>query len=220
MASSGRGAEAIDRFSSAVRYNPNYVEALVALGDALRRAGRTAASLEPYAEVLTIAPRLHEARFGYAMALVRLRRYREARDWLDEAVRTHPDRPEMAHALARLLAAAPDDSVRDGQRALELARTLYESQEKSTALGETMAMTSAELGNFEEAVAIQRGVLAAAEREGLTVDVKRMTANLRLFEARRPCRTPWPDDDPVHSPGPPVNPNLLATLTKVTDDKP
>ena len=48
MASSGRGAAAIEHLSAAVRFSPNYVEAYIALGDALRRAGRVEASMEPY----------------------------------------------------------------------------------------------------------------------------------------------------------------------------
>ena len=39
MATSGRTNEAIQRLSAAVKYNPNYVEALMALGDTLRRIG-------------------------------------------------------------------------------------------------------------------------------------------------------------------------------------
>jgi hypothetical protein len=39
-------------------------------------------------------------------------------------MKEHPEQPVFAHALARLLAAAPDDRVRDGRRALELAEEL------------------------------------------------------------------------------------------------
>ena len=39
-----------------------------------------------------------------------------------------------------------------------------------------------------------------------------MTRNLRLYEQRRPCREPWTDDDPIHAPGPPVDPALRAAL--------
>jgi cytochrome c-type biogenesis protein CcmH/NrfG len=150
-----------------------------------------------------INPRAAEARFGYAMALVRLRRYREARDWLTEATRDQPDRPDLAHALARVLAASPDARVRDGQRAMALVDELFKGQ-KTTELGETMAMTLAELGDYQQAAAIQRDVMQAAQRAGLERDVTRMAANLRLYERGQPCRTPWTDDDPVHSPGPPV----------------
>jgi tetratricopeptide (TPR) repeat protein len=204
MASTGRSNEAIAHFTKAVAFSPNYLEAHLALGDALRGAGRVEASLEHYAEAVRSNPRAAEARFGYAMALVRLRRYADARDWLVESARVQPDRPELAHALARLFAAAPDDRVRDGRRALTIVEELFKSF-KNTDVGETMAMTMAEIGEFEQATGIQRGVLEAAKRAGDTQGVRRMTANLRLYEQRRPCRTPWPDDDPVHRPAPGQN---------------
>jgi tetratricopeptide (TPR) repeat protein len=199
MATSGKTTEAIDRLSAAVKYNPNYSEALMALGDTLRKAGRFDASLKPYADVVRINPRATDARFGYAMALVRLRRFREARDWLSESARIQPDHPEFSHALARVLAASPDAAVRDGARAMSLVEELFKTS-KTTALGETMAMAMAEVGQFVEAAQVQRGVIAAAERAGLTRDVRQMTANLRHYERGEPCRMPWPDDDPVYVP--------------------
>jgi tetratricopeptide (TPR) repeat protein len=199
-ASAGGDGDAIERFTAAVRYNPNYLEARMGLADALRRAGRFAASLPHYGEAVRINPRTAEARFGYAMALVRLRRDREARDWLAEAARVHPGRPEFKHALARVLAAAPSEGVRDGRQAMAIVQELLERQ-KSTDVGETMAMAAAELGDFTGAAAIQRDVMDAARRAGLEQDVKRMAANLRLYERGQPCRTPWPADDPVHVPG-------------------
>ena len=51
------------------------------------------------------------------MGLVRLGRYQEARDRLERDVQAFPDQLGFAHALARLLSAAPDDRVRDGARA-------------------------------------------------------------------------------------------------------
>jgi tetratricopeptide (TPR) repeat protein len=199
MATNGRTGEAIERLSAAVKYNPNYTEALMALGDTLRRAGRVEASLGRYAEVVRINPRASDARFAYAMALVRLQRYREARDWLTEATRAQPDRGEFALALARVLAAAPDDAVRDGTRAMGLVDELFKG-EKTTILGETMAMAMAELGRFEEAVGVQRGVIDAAQRAGFSQQVRHMTVNLQRYQRREACRTPWPDDDPVHVP--------------------
>jgi len=209
MASSGRNREAIERFSSAVRYNPNYVEALMGLADALRRGGRVQESLKTYGDVVRINPRSTEARFGYALALVRLHRWREARDWLVEATRLQPDQPDLAMALARLFAAAPDNSVRDGARAMAIVEELFKGT-KTTALGETLAMALAEVGQYEEAAKIQRGVLDAAKRAGLQAETRQMAANLRLYEQQMPCRTPWGDEDPIHSPGPPVVPGLAT----------
>jgi tetratricopeptide (TPR) repeat protein len=196
LASSGQTTAAIQRLTAAVKYNPNYTEALMALGDTLRRGGRVEASLKPYADVVRINPRAAEARFAYGMALVRLRRYREAKAWLEESTRIQPDRPELSHTLARLLAAAPDDTVRDGARAMTLVQELMKTS-KTTVVGETMAMALAEVGQFSDAAEVQRSVLAAAEQAGIARDVRRMTTNLRLYERRQPCRTPWPDDDPA-----------------------
>ena len=70
-----------------------------------------------------------------------------------------------------------------------LAQELFKTQPRTTALGETMAM--AELGEFAEAVLLQRGVLEAAERAGSGSDVARMRANLRRYERGEPCRSPW-----------------------------
>jgi tetratricopeptide (TPR) repeat protein len=132
--------------------------------------------------------------------LVRLRRYRDARDWLAEGARVQPDRAELSHALARLLAAAPDDGVRDGAQAMTLVQALMKGT-KTTALGETMAMALAEQGQFADAVQVQRDVMSSAQKAGLEPDVRRMTDNLRRYERGQACRVPWRDDESVHIPG-------------------
>ena len=129
-------------------------------------------------------PLLSDAAFGYAMMLVRLRRYHEARDRLTDGMKAHPDEPMFSHALARLLAAAPDDRVRDGRRAKILVDALFKAQQ-SIELGETIAMTLAELQQYEQAAAVQRDMMAAAKQAGLSdVAVRRMAENLRLYERR------------------------------------
>ena len=198
LASSGRSAEAIERLTAAVKYNPNYLEARMALGDVLRTSGRLEPSLAQYADAIRINPRAAEARFNYAMVLVRLRRYADARASLEESVRAQPDRPELAHALARLLAAAPDPAVRDGARALAMTETLARTV-SNTDVGETMAMALAEVGRYQEAASIQRDIMEAARTGGGDGDLRRMAGNLRLYETGRPCRTPWPDDHPVYA---------------------
>jgi tetratricopeptide (TPR) repeat protein len=214
MASSGRGADAIEHLSAAVRFSPNYVEAHAALGDAMRRAGRVEASMGHYREALRISPEAADARFGYGMALVRLGRYRDARDWFADAANRYPDRREVQHALARLLAAAPDDQVRDGRRAQTIVQGLIANQ-NTLDLGETLAMALAEQGQFADAVAIQRGVMDAARQAGFAAEASRMAANLQRYERRQPCREPWAKDDVVHSPGPPVDPALVSSRTSV-----
>jgi tetratricopeptide (TPR) repeat protein len=106
-AGTGRYQEAVEHLSRAVRLEPSYIDARLRLAELQRRAGRPDAALEQYAQAIAIDPRVAEARFGYAMALVQLKRYEEARRRLTEGMSLHPDRREFADALVRLQAAVP-----------------------------------------------------------------------------------------------------------------
>jgi tetratricopeptide (TPR) repeat protein len=190
----GRFEEAFHRFSAAVRYEPSYVEARLRLARLLRRLRRLDEARAEYVQAITTDPRLPEAHFGYAMALVGLRRFQEARDRLAEGVTLFPNQPMFPHALARVLAAAPDERVRDGQRAIMLVQELP-AELRSFYLGETMAMALAELGRYEEAAAWQRDAMLVAEQEGREDLALRLAVNLRLYERQEPCRIPWLDDE-------------------------
>ena len=205
----GRDAGAVERFTAAVLHRPGFVAAHLSLADALRRTGRIEQALAHYRRVIELEPADAEARFGEAMALVRLERYRAARDRLTAAMAVHSARPEFPHALARVLAAAPDDGVRDGARAWELAQALARQQQNS-AVAETLAMAAAETGRFDAAVEWQELAMAIARRAERPDVARRMASNLELYQRRRPCRTPWREDDPDHRPGPPVDPALLG----------
>jgi tetratricopeptide (TPR) repeat protein len=194
-------AAAISAFTAAVAGDPGYLEARFSLANALRRNGRVEESLPHYAEVLRVNPAVSQASFGYAMGLVRLGRYQEARDRLDRDMRAFPDQLGFAHALARLLAAAPDDRVRDGARANTIMTGLLKNQ-RTLGLAETMAMTQAELGKFDEAVRWQRTAIDLARQGGRTDLVAALTERLELYTQERPSRTPWSNDDPVHHPEP------------------
>ena len=195
LGSSGRMKEAHDHLTAAVQDDPSYAEARVRLADVLRQSGRSAAALSQYEQAATLDPRLAEAPFGSAMALVDLGRYREARDRLEEGVKTYPDSRPFRYALIRLLAAAPDDGIRDGEEAMRMMQQLLTKEPRHYDVDEMMAMACAELGRFEEAAEWQRDAMADAERAGRQDVARRMADNLARYERRLPCRTPWRDED-------------------------
>ena len=194
--SHGDAGLAVTRLSEAIRYNPSYVEARLLLADVHRRTGRFEAALAQYDEVARLNPRAAAARVGRAMTLARLRRFADARVTLEDALSAQPGQAELANALARILAAAPDAKLRDGQRALSLVQEVARTT-GTTTVGETMAMALAEVGNFSDAAMTQRSVLRAATDARMHEAIPRMTANLRLYESGRPCRTPWTDEESV-----------------------
>ncbi|MCY4505752.1 MAG: tetratricopeptide repeat protein [Acidobacteria bacterium] len=202
---SGRDGEAIDRFRMAADADASLSAAHLRLGDALRRTGRFEAALFPYRQVQG-----EQARFGEAMALVRLGRYGEALQVLDAAAERYPGEPSFPHARARLLAAAPDDGVRDGVRALAVVEGLVTEGYRTAGVAETMAMALAELGRFAEAVEWQGRAMQVAAGAARGDVARGMSANLALYQRNEPCRTPWRNDEPEHNPGPAVDPDLLA----------
>lgn len=195
----GRDADAIARFADAVAYDPDLTDARFSLADALRRTGRVADALPHYLHIIQSDVTASQARFGYAMGLVRLGRHGEARAALEEAVKVDPASVGFTHALARLLAASPDDRVRDGARALTIAASLERRYGATPALMETQAMALAEVGRFAEA-ATRQGQAITAATQARADGVARMRERLLAYEARMPSRSPWADDDPVHRP--------------------
>ena len=123
---------------------------------------------------------------GKAMALMQLERWEAARDLLHDGFAARPGHHALALALARLLAACPLDELRDGPRALAIARQVAAGRSASAA--EVVAMALAEVGRFGEAVQLQEQVLAAAQRQGL--DATYLRVNLEGYRAGLPCRKP------------------------------
>lgn len=190
----GRERDALVEYAAAVEGEPGYVEARTRLAHMLRRAGRGQESLAQYERVLAQDPRAAEAAFGSALTLAALGRYADARRRLTDDMARFSQRRPFAVALARLLAAAPADGVRDGGRALSLAKDLAAGA-RTLDVGETLAMALAESGDFGQAASIQRELIAAARSQGGRPELlERLARNLRLYEQRRPCRQPWVDE--------------------------
>jgi tetratricopeptide (TPR) repeat protein len=200
LAEGGRDAEAIRVYMEAIRVNPDFVEAHLNLALLLRRNGRLQEALARYAAALSLQPALAEAQFGSGNVMARLGRFREARDRFSEGMAAHPDDARFAHALARVLASAPDATVRDGRRALALIEGLL-AEVATVDRVTTMALTLAELGRYDEAAGWQREALAGAARAGETGRaVLGMERNLLAFQQRRPVRQAWAEDEQSDGP--------------------
>jgi hypothetical protein len=109
-----------------------------------------------------------------------------------EGRRAHPDRREFSELLARLLAAAPDVNVRDAPAALELARGLVTERRSWRSL-ETLALALAALGQYQEAVGLQKEAMATYQTS-TGMSNTGMAENLLRFERHEPPRMPWTTD--------------------------
>ena len=197
MAAGGRTDEAITHLTAALERKPGYVEARLNLARILARSGRPHDALAEYATLLEMEPLNAAAALGSAMNLALLERYAEARERLTDGLRAFPDHQGFMRALARLLAAAPNDRVRDPQRALALAEELLDrpqqSAEDSLAVGETYAMALAAVGQYAAAAAVQRDVRSQAA--GFDAIARRLDGNLRRYQRGEPSESPWTPDE-------------------------
>lgn len=188
LAEDGDRDAALEHLAAAVRAEPDDPEARLRLARMLERAGEPEQALTQYEALLEIDEDSEGARLGEAETLVRMGRHQEARRRLEEARSALPESGLLAHALARLLAASPDPSVRDGEQALELALRVARARPSAPHL-ETVAMALAELGRCADAATWQRRALEATEPDAAAVRPARQAALERYLEGP-PCATP------------------------------
>lgn len=173
----------------ALELDPRLEDAGFQLATLYGRAQDYAKAVELYRQLIEVDPEHWRARLGEVTSLILLGRDEEAKRRLEEGVAALPRSVEMTHALARHLASARDPGVRNGPRAVELARQVV--QARSTLVhAETLAMAFAEAGRFEEAIKLQTGLVEQAQAKGDTQVLPTLRRNLRLYQERRACCDP------------------------------
>lgn len=94
-----------------------------------------------------------------------------------------------ANMLAWALATTPDETLRDGPRAVTLAQQACEAtQWKESDMIDTLAAACAEAGNFNDAIHYQQLAISLLPTE----QQKSRLARLQLYQAGQPYR-----DDPL-----------------------
>ena len=193
--------QALGHFRRALELDPGLKQARRELARALERSGESALALTQYDTLLEDDPLNTEARLRAVLCLIRLGRHSDARARLDKDLIAFPAEAAFAHLLARLLAASPDDSVRDGVQSLMLIEELSTRLQDAT-FAETTAMALAETARFDEARQWQHRAIQVAERAGRADLLRRMRERLALYVAGMPCRQPWYPEDRLFFPPP------------------
>jgi tetratricopeptide (TPR) repeat protein len=182
------------QLQAAVDADPDHETARFNLAQLLRRQGDLGAALTHYARVRELDSRLAAACFGHAVTLLWLGQEGAALDALEQDLQQIPADHDLTMLLARVLAAAPDASIRNGPRALDLIDELAGAE--TTLIGaETLAMAYAEVGRFDDAAAWQEAAVKAARNAGRDRALPRLQSRLDQYSRRQPCREPWKRDE-------------------------
>jgi tetratricopeptide (TPR) repeat protein len=199
----GLDQRAIAQYSAALSRDPTNLQARVYLADVKMRLGLAEDAIKLYRTAADQMPDSSRMQLSLAMANIKAGHYNEARKVLEAALQAKPANPEIINALARLLATAPEGALRDGTRALALAKSLFEST-KSPDIGQTYAMALAETGDFDHAVLLQRETIIVFERTGRAAEKPFLQRNLARYEQHKPTREGWAADDPMFQPRSPA----------------
>jgi tetratricopeptide (TPR) repeat protein len=195
--------EALNHFNAAVDLDPGFRLAHFQMANVLMREDRFAEAASHYQRAIELGLGNEFVRLMKAMALVRTRRYTEARTELDNGVAALPESTDLALALARLLAACPDKSLRDGPRALRLVEQLLKSNSsRDFDLLETYGMALASVGKFKQAANLQSQMITDLEKMKRNDVAAELEGNLGRYEHGETCALPWRDNDPIFSPQP------------------
>jgi len=181
----GREPEALEHLRASFRREPAEETAgpLIRL---LLKLSRSDEALDAFSRARSFSVDDEGTVLGLSILLADRGRFRDAIELVDSANRQFPERVRTATTLARLLAATPDRTLRDGQRALTLATRVYEAQ-RSPVHGESMAIALAELGRCQEAAAWMQRATAEADRDGDITTAARLRAEAPRY-AGSPCR--------------------------------
>jgi Flp pilus assembly protein TadD len=151
----GEITNAVTNFEMAIAIKPHYPEACFNLGCALLTNNQPAKAVECFQQALEMDPNVAEIHYKLANALLQLGRPAQAIAHYSQALKLRPGMDEAANNLAWLLATCSDRSLRDGERAVVLARQASEhSHNQNPVILGTLAAALAEEGKLSEAAVI------------------------------------------------------------------
>jgi tetratricopeptide (TPR) repeat protein len=183
----GRVDEAIAQFQWALEIEPNAVVAHFCLGDALLQKGRVDEAITQYQETVRLKPDFALAHDTLAAAFQKTGRMDQAITEYQQSLQINPANPGTQINLAWLLATAPEASLRNGAKAMELARqaSLLTGGENPVIL-HALAAAYAESGRFSEAVETAQHALRLAEAQTNSALAGVLQSELKLYQAGSP----------------------------------
>ncbi len=185
LVAADRTDEAIATLVTVVADHPDQLELRMTLGvlyGAKRQPRKAIAEFDKIVAAKVKHPSLYRYR---ADALLSIGRQADAMHDYEEALKLEPTNSGVLNNLAWLLATSPDEKLRDGKRAIELAtKAAVETEHKQAHILSTLAAAYAETGDFDTATEWSQKACDLGEG-----DVKeQLEKELDSYKARKPWR--------------------------------
>jgi Flp pilus assembly protein TadD len=183
--------DAITHYRKALQIKPDYADAQFNLGNALQQNGQTDEAVTHFQKALEINPNNAGIHLNLGLCFYGLGRMEEAISQYQTALHIEPADPAAQNDLAWLLATCPQASLRNGNKAVELARRADDLVGgENPVILHTLAAAYAEAGRFSEAVETAQRALYLAEAQSNTTLAGQLQSEMKLFQAGSPFHTP------------------------------
>ena len=187
----GKLDEAISFLQSAADLRPDNSPAHENLAKALLQKGRAADALVHYRKLLELQPDNIEVHNIVGTVLAQQGRVREGAEEWQKVLMIEPDNGNAMSNLAWVFATSPDQSLRDGGRAVQLAEQAVRlSGDRIPILFRTLAAAYAENGRFSEAIQTAQQGIELANSQGNVGLANDLQGNIALYQERQPLRDP------------------------------
>jgi tetratricopeptide (TPR) repeat protein len=181
----GRLDEAVGQYRKAIQLKPDYADAHGNLANVLATQGKFDEAIPEYRRTLELVPKSAQAHFRFGQALQGERNFEAAIQEYQKALDLVPQHLSAHLGLAWLLATCPEASLRNGQKAVELAQQAERlGGGESPQILDTLAAAYAEAGRFGEAVETARQALSLSAAKNNKPLAEAIQTRLKLYETR------------------------------------
>ncbi len=184
--------EAVEELLPLAAENPDSAFVLSRLAEAQAARGDTSEAVETYQRVLALDPCEERSLTEMNRLLKLIGRYEALVTTLRRGAEACPNFAGNLNNYAWALATLPQADLRDGERAVAVARRALEILgERSPGFLDTLAVALAEADRFDEAISIQSEALGIARKSGgPKALIDELETHLMSFRAGRPIRSP------------------------------
>jgi protein O-mannosyl-transferase len=185
----GRIDEAIAHYQKAITVRPDYFLARYGLGHALLEKGELDSAIQVCRSALFLRPLDADCHTTLAIALEEKGNPAEAIQHYNRALELAPKSIPTLTNLAWLLATSPDASLRNGPKAVELAKQADRLVGGANALVlRTLAAAYAENGEFANAIRTARSAMQLARMHGEDSLMTDLDQQIALYQLGMPYR--------------------------------
>jgi tetratricopeptide (TPR) repeat protein len=212
----GNFSDAIRDFRRLAAKNPDDVAVIGQLGILYLADKKPQEAIIRFTRALELDEKNFPCRRGRSDAAISMGDHVAALADLEKALGLRPDDSGVLNNLAWLLATSPDDDLRDGKRAIELATKACEKTEwKEAHIISTLAAGYAETGDWENAKKYARQAVETGKDDGDVAN--QLAAELASYEQEKPWRERQTVDDDAAKRGPAAT-NTLVPRRPFDDD--